>query len=50
MKVLKAVWQLTSSTTFTTRQTPSKLSLLSLLWQFCLYVFVPKRRPKDYTL
>lgn len=29
---LKAVWQLTSSTTFTTRQTPNKLSLLSLLW------------------
>lgn len=41
MKVPKAVWQLTSSTTFTTRQTPSKLSLLSLLWQFCSYVFVP---------
>ena len=47
MKMLKAVWQLTSSTTFTTRQTPSKLSLLSLLWQFCSYVFVPQRRPKD---
>jgi len=47
MRVLKALWQLTSSTTFTTRQTPSKLSLLSLLWQFCAYVFVPQRRPRS---
>lgn len=44
---LKAVWQLTSSTTFTTRQTLSKLSLLSLLWQFCRYVFVPQRSIKE---
>ena len=37
--ILKAIWELTSLTTFTTRQTPNKLGLLSLLWQFCSYFF-----------
>ena len=39
---LKAVWELTLSTASATRQTLSKLSLLSLLWQFCSYLFVPQ--------
>ncbi len=46
LTLLSLLWQLTSSTTFTTRQTPSKLSLLSLLWQFCSYLFWPQRSPK----
>ena len=41
-KIVKALWQLTLSTTFTTRQTSNKLGLLSLLWQFCSYVFWPQ--------
>ena len=48
MKYLKALWLLTSSTSFTTRQTSNKLGLLSLLWRFCSYLFWPQRRPKEY--
>ena len=40
--ILKAIWQLTSSNANTTRQTSNKLGLLSLLWQFCSYLFVPQ--------
>jgi hypothetical protein len=42
MKVLKALWQLTSSNAITTRQTSNKFGLLSLLWQFCSYLFWPQ--------
>ena len=45
---LKGVWALTLSTANATRQTLSKLSLLSLLWQFCSYLFVPQKRSQDY--
>jgi hypothetical protein len=50
-KILKAVWLLTSSNANATRQTPNKFGLLSLLWQFCSYLFWPqwgrKRCKKD---
>ena len=45
---LRGVWVLTLSTANATRQTLSKLSLLSLLWQFCSYLFWPRRRPREY--
>lgn len=40
--ILKGIWALTLSTASATRQTLSKLSLLSLLWQFCSFLFVPQ--------
>ena len=40
--ILKGIWALTLSTASATRQTLSKLSLLSLLWQFCAFLFVPQ--------
>ena len=46
----KAIWQLTSSNAITTRQTSNKFGMLSLLWQFCSYLFVPqwgRRRKMD---
>ena len=43
----KGVWALTLSTANTTRQTSNKFGLLSLLWQFCSYLFIPQRRPKE---
>ena len=46
--LIRGVWALTLSTANATRQTLSKLSLLSLLWQFCSYLFVPQRRARDY--
>jgi len=49
--ILRAIWQLASSNANATRQTPNKFGLLSLLWQFCSYLFVPqwgsKRGKKD---
>jgi hypothetical protein len=46
---LKAIWLLTSSNAVTTRQTSNKFGLLSLLWQFCAYLFLPqKRHYEDY--
>ena len=44
----KEVWAMTLSTANATRQTSNKFGLLSLLWQFCSYLFWPQRRPKDY--
>ena len=42
-RFLYAFWQLISSNAITTRQTSNKFGLLSLLWQFCKYLFVPER-------
>lgn len=38
-----AIWKLISSNAITTRQTSNKFGLLSLLWQFCKYLFVPRK-------
>ena len=45
-----AIWKLVSSNAITTRQTSNKFGLLSLLWQFCSFLFVPhkaNRLPND---
>ena len=47
-ELLRGVWALTLSTANATRQTLSELNLLSLLWHFCAYLFVPQRRAMDY--
>lgn len=47
-ELLRGVWALTLSTANATRQTLSELNLLSLLWHFCAYLFVPQRRARDY--
>ena len=39
---LKGVWALTSSNAIATRQNSNKFGLLSLLWQFCSYLFWPQ--------
>ena len=47
---IEAIWTLISSNAITTRQTSNKFGLLSLLWQFCSFLFVPrkaKRLPND---
>lgn len=38
-----AIWKLVSSNAITTRQTSNKFGLLSLLWQFCSFLFVPRK-------
>lgn len=50
IRVLKGVWMVTLSNAITTWQTSKKYGLLSLLWQFCAYLFVPQRRPKADTI
>ena len=40
--VKRGVWTLTSSNANATRQTLNKFGLLSLLWQFCSYLFWPQ--------
>ena len=45
-----AIWKLILSNAITTRQTSNKFGLLSLLWQFCSFLFVPRkanRLPND---
>ncbi len=45
-----AIWKLISSNVITIRQTSNKFGLLSLLWQFCSFLFVPRkanRLPND---
>jgi hypothetical protein len=47
---IAAIWKLVSSNVITTRQTSNKFDLLSLLWQFCSFLFVPRkanRLPND---
>jgi hypothetical protein len=47
---IAAIWKLISANVITTRQTSNKFGLLSLLWQFCSFLFVPrkaKRLPND---
>ena len=47
---IAAIWKLILSNVITTRQTSNKFGLLSLLWQFCSFLFVPrkaKRLPND---
>ena len=42
VEFMKGMWKLTSSNAITTRQSSNKFGLLSLLWQFCSYLFVPQ--------
>ena len=45
-----AIWKFVSSNVITTRQISNKFGLLSLLWQFCSFLFVPRkanRLPND---
>ena len=45
-----AIWKLVSSNAITTRQTSNMFGLLSLLWLFCSFLFVPRkanRLPND---
>ena len=47
---IEAIWKLISSNAITTRQTSNKFGLLSLLWEFCSFFFVPRkanRLPND---
>ena len=47
---IEAIGKLISSNAITTRQTSNKFGLLSLLWQFCSFLFVPRksnRLPND---
>lgn len=47
---IAVIWKLISLNAITTRQTSNKFGLLSLLWQFCFFLFVPRkanRLPND---
>ena len=47
---IEAIWKLISSNAITTRQTSNKFGSPSLLWQFCSFLFVPRkanRLPND---
>lgn len=48
--VIVAIWKLISPNAITTRQNSNNFGLLSLLWNFCSFLFVPRkanRLPND---
>lgn len=45
--IINAIWKLISLNANATRQTSNKFGLLSLLWQFCSFLFGPRKANKQ---